>query len=355
MSSNRFKQSGKVGLFDEETRSRQLSKLGDPLDKLRKVIDFEIFREELESNMLNHDKKSNSGCKPYDVVMMFKIMLIKRIYDLSDERAEFEIINRLSFQKFLGLSSGDKVPDSRTIWLFQNNLVNKNLVELLFERFNEYLASLGMVAINEQRVVDATIVEVPRQWNRGEENAKIKSGEGKELWKEEPEKKRQKDIDARWTVKRGKTYFGYKDHVKIDGWSKLIKTYEVTSASVHDSQVVEKLLREEDRGKELYGDSAYIGDSIEVMLTKKGIKPKIIKRGVRGQSLTEEQKAWNLGTAKTRCRIEHVFGYIVNSMRGFNIRSIGYQRVKGVIGLINLVYNLCRYEQIVRLNLIGVK
>ena len=79
------------------------------------MIDFEMFRPELEGNMLNHDKKSNAGCKPYDVVMMFKIILLKRFYNLSDEQAEYQITDRLSFKEFLGLSSGDRVPDARSI------------------------------------------------------------------------------------------------------------------------------------------------------------------------------------------------------------------------------------------------
>ena len=55
------------------------------------------------------------------------------------------------------------------------------------------------------------------------------------------------------------------------------------------------------------------------------------------------------------CRIEHVFGFVTNTMNDFFIQSIGFQRAKGIIGLINLVYNMCRYEQIVRLNLLPIK
>jgi len=233
MSVFQFKQTGRISLFDKNETSEKLSKLGNPLEKLHNVIDFEMFRAILEENMLNREKKSNAGQKPYDVVMMFKIILLKRFYNLSDEQAEYQINDRLSFKEFLGLSSGDRIPDSRTIWLFQDNLIQKNLEEKLFGLFHKYLDDLGLF-VNEGKIVDASFVEVPRQRNSKEENAKIKAGDGDDLWNDKPRKKSQKDIDARWTEKNKQKYYGYKDNVKIDAKSKFIDTYEVTSANVHD-------------------------------------------------------------------------------------------------------------------------
>jgi IS5 family transposase len=352
---NRYKETGRVGLFDiEETLSDLTAIGGNPLGRLKKAIDFEMFREELENHILNHDKKNNAGSKPYDVVMMFKIILIKRLNNLSDEETERMIKDRLTFRDFVGLSIGDKVPDARTIWSFQDKLSENNLGEKLFARFNRYLEELGLFT-KEGQLIDATIVEVPRQRNKKEENEKIKAGEGEELWNDTPQKKCQKDIDARWTRKRGQNYYGYKDHTKVDRKSKLITNYEVTSAAVHDSQAIEKLLEEGDKGQEIYADSAYIGAGIDGMLRERGMSPQISERSHKGKPLTAEQKEQNRKKSKTRCRVEHVYGFMKNSMKGFYIRVIGYQRAKGVIGLMNLVYNLCRYEQIVRLNLLPVK
>jgi IS5 family transposase len=354
MKNIRCKSIGHVGLFDKEKTSSKLSKLGNPLEKLHKVIDFEMFRKELEANMLNHEKKSNAGSRPYDVVVMFKIILIKRFYNLSDEQAEYQINDRLSFKEFLGLSSGDRVPDSRSIWLFQDNLIKKHLEEKLFAMFHQYLDNLGLF-VNEGKIIDASFVEVPRQRNKKEENAKIKAGEGSDLWNDKPKKKRQKDIDARWTEKGGEKYYGYKDHTKMDTKSKLIDKYEVTSAEVHDSQVVENLIGDEDKGQSLHADSAYIGERIDKILKDKEINPQIIERAFRGKPLTDEQKENNHIKSKIRCTIEHVFGFVTNSMNDFYIQSIGFLRAKGNIGLINLVYNMCRYEQIVRLELLTIK
>jgi IS5 family transposase len=227
--------------------------------------------------------------------------------------------------------------------------------------------------VNEGKIVDASFVEVPRQRNtcttyevrsKKEENAKIKAGEGDDFWNDNPYKKRQKDtsyfvrstsIDARWAEKGGQKYFGYKDHAKIDSKSKLIDSYKVTSAKVHDSQPLENLLTEQDSHQKLYADSAYVGAPIDTMLKEKGIIPQIIERAFRNNPLSDEQKANNTIKSKTRARGEHVFGFVSNSMNDFYIRSIGFVRAKGIIGLINLVYNMCRYEQIVRLNLLPIK
>jgi len=354
MSKNKYKSVGRVGLFDTEDTRNKLSKIGNPLEKLHKVIDFEIFRPELEKAILNHDKTSAVGPKPYDVVMMFKILLLKRFYGFGDEQAEYQINDRFSFKDFLGLSSGDRIPDARTIWVFQETLLQKNMAEVFFAQFRNHLDNLGLY-VNEGKIVDASFVEVPRQRNKKEENAKIKAGEGNELWNDNPYKKRQKDIEARWTEKSGEKYFGYKDHAKIDTKSKLIDTYEVTSAEVHDSQPLETLLREEDSGQPLHADSAYTGEPIDTMLKSKSIIPQIIEKAFRNKPLTDEQKALNTIKSKTRARGEHVFGFVSNSMNDFYIRSIGFARAKGIIGLINLVYNMCRYEQIVRLNLLPIK
>jgi IS5 family transposase len=281
-------------------------------------------------------------------------MILQHYYNISDEQTEYQIIDRLSFRNFLGLTSGDKIPDARTIWLFKNKMVEKNVEEQLFEQFRNELNNKGLY-INEGKIIDASFVEVPRQRNMKDENLQIKAGKGDELWNDNPHKKRQKDIDARWTKKNDVNYFGYKDHTKIDTKSKLIDTYVVTGAEVHDSQPTEALLRDEDSGQELHADSAYIGEPIDTMLKNKNITPKIIEKAFKNKPLTDEQKENNRLKSKTRSRVEHIYGFITNSMGDFFMQSIGFQRIKGRIGLINLTCNMCRYEQIVRLQLLLIK
>jgi len=181
-----------------------------------------------------------------------------------------------------------------------------------FLNFHNRLKSIGLIA-NKGKSVDATIVEVPIQRNTKAENEKIKSGKEIAEWNEEGKeaKKRQKDIDARWTKKRGRSSYGYKDHIKIDNKSKLIDTYEVSTAS------------EEDAGQTLYGDSAYRSKKQEACIKEKGMKSRIHQKGYRDNPLNELQQKSN----KSRSRI-----------RG----SIGMDRAKAQIGLKNLAYNIKR-------------
>jgi len=346
-----YKKRGNKGLFDEQETQERLKKIGNPLEMISNVIDFEMFRERLETKLLNQNKKNNAGAKPYDVVMMFKIMILQRYYGLGDTQIEYQILDRLSFKKFLGLESGDKVPDEKTVWLFRENLTKNGLVEEIFEQFRQYLATEGLI-MNEGKMVDASFTVAPRQRNTREENKMIKEGKGNELWNDKPNKKRHKDIDARWTRKNNETFYGYKNHAKVDTRSKFIDNYEVTDASVHDSQPLDDLLSEEDKGQDFHADSAYTGEEQEKVIKKYKMNNKVNEKGYRNRLLTDEQKSSNREKSKTRARVEHVFGFMEQSMNGLSVRSVGIIRAKGIIGLINLTYNLFRYEQVVRLNIL---
>jgi len=276
----------------------------------------------------------------YDRVLLFKILILQRLYNISDDEIEYQINDRLSFMRFLDLSLADDVPDSKTIWLFKNKLANSEVDKELFDIFNKELEKKGLM-INEGTIIDASFVEVPKQRNKKEENEDIKNGKVPEEWKRNKNKLRQKDTDARWTKKNNHSYYGYKNHVKVENKSKLIKKYEVTDASVHDSQVLEKLLDETDENKPVYADSAYVGQ--EEIFAKKKVKSQVCEKGYRGKPLTKEQKEENRKKSKVRARVEHVFGFIENSMNGSFIRSIGIKRAKFNIGLMNLTYNICRF------------
>ena len=278
-------------------------------------------------------------------------MILQRYYGLGDTQIEYQILDRLSFKKFLGLESGDKVPDEKTVWLFRENLTKSGLVKEIFEQFRQYLETEGLI-MNEGKMIDASFTIAPRQRNTREENKMIKEGRGDELWNDKPNKKRHKDIDARWTKKNDETFYGYKNHAKVDTKSKFIDNYEVTDASVHDSQPLDDLLSEEDEGQDFYADSAYTGEEQEKVIDKYKMKNKVNEKGYRNKPLTDEQKTSNREKSKTRARVEHVFGFMEQSMNGLIVRSVGIVRATGIIGLINLTYNLFRYEQVVRLNIL---
>jgi IS5 family transposase len=347
----KYKKTGNIGLFDTQFAQERLSAIGNPLEMISKTIDFEVFRDMLETKLLNTNKKNNAGAKPFDVVMMFKIMILQRYYGLGDTQIEYQILDRISFKKFLGLESGDKVPDEKTVWAFREALTISNLVKEIFEQFTSFLESKGYL-INEGKMIDASFTIAPRQRNTREENEIIKNGEGDTLWEKEPNKKRHKDVDARWTKKNNETFYGYKNHAKVGSKSKFIETFVVTDASVHDSQPLDDLLTEKDEGKELHADSAYTGEVQEKLIEKYKMINQVHEKGYRNNPLTEKQKESNSIKSKTRARVEHVFGFMEQSMNGLVVKSIGKLRANSIIGLMNLTYNLFRYEQIVRLQIV---
>lgn len=346
-----FKSTGKRGLFDEQNAIDMMSDMGNSLERLSKVVDFEMFRSLLEERLRAVNRKNNAGARPFDYVMMFKILILQRLFGLSDKQVQYQITDRLSFKEFLGLSSGDKVPDEKSVWLFREKLTKEGIVEELFVMFHNHLNNKGLI-VNEGKMVDASFTTAPRQRNTPDENKKIKNGEGDDLWNDKPHKKRQKDIDARWTKKGGDKFYGYKNHAKVDTKSKLIDGYVVTNASVHDSQPLDDLLCEDDMGQDFHADSAYTGENQELVIAKYGMNNRVCEKGYRNRPLTDEQKSMNRKKSKIRARVEHVFGFMEQTMQGLHLRSIGLERAKGIIGLINLTYNLCRFEQIVRLKII---
>ena len=190
-----------------------------------------MFRPTLGCSLHTQERKSNAGRRPIDPVLMFKVMFLQRLYGLSDEQAEYQITDRTSFRKFLGILAVEDVPDARTIWKYKEELTTTGAYDRLFKDFYAHLATLGLI-VSEGKMIDASFVVAPRQRNTREENRKIKEGHGDELWNDNPHKKCHKDIDARWTKKRNETFFGYKNHAKVCAKTKLITGYDTTSASL---------------------------------------------------------------------------------------------------------------------------
>src|SRR4030067_3042998 len=274
-----------TGLLDWQIRFRQLDAGGDPLPKLKKLVDWECFRPDLEA-VRDKERKSSAGRKPFDVVLMFKVLILQSLYNLSDEQAEFQIRDRLSFMRFLDLSLGDDVPDAKTIWLYREQLHEAGGIKKAFDQFEAYLCEQGFSARKGQ-IVDASIVPVPKQRNSRGENKRIKQGDVPEDWSEQ--KKRQKDTDARWTKKNGQNYYGYKNHIDVDVKHKLIRSYEVTSASVHDSQVFEGLLDEENSSRDVWADSAYRSEEQLKELKTRKYREHLQRKGCRHKKLTDRE------------------------------------------------------------------
>jgi IS5 family transposase len=328
-------------LFDLHIRFDRLdNKHGDSLRKLNQVIDWELFRPSLET-VFERARKSNAGAKGFDKVMLFKCLILQSLYNLSDDALEFQILDRLFFTRFLGIEIGDKVPDATTIWRFREELAGAGVIGTLFRQFDSFLRKNGFAAKAGQ-IIDASIVNVPKQRNSRGENKLIKEGYVPADWSEK--KKRQKDVDARWVKKNGKSYFGYKNHIGADTRHKLIRTYTVTDAAVHDSQVFTELLDADNTSRDVWADSAYRSGDALTSLENQGYREHIQRKGCHGRKLTEWEKQGNRTRAKTRARIEHVFGVQAQKAGNLLLRTIGIIRARVKIGLRNLAYNLNRYR-----------
>ena len=332
-----------MGFFDADKRLSILSSKGDPLEAISKLMPWEMFRADIESVVLpaEESRKSKAGRKPIDALVLLRMLVLQSLYNLSDDQIEYQVRDRLSFTRFVGLGIEDGIPDGTTLWLFREKLAKAGLIDKLFERFGRHLEAKGYIARGGQ-MVDATIVAVPRQRNSRDENELVKAGTTPENWKKRPSKNRQKDKDARWTKKHGRSFFGYKNHVNADARHKLIRDYTVSDASEHDSQKLDELVNRGNTSRDVYADSAYRSAEIERKLRAKGFRSRIHKRGRRNRPLTEAEARANHRKSKVRARIEHVFGAQENAPGGRLVRTIGIVRAKIKIGLQNLVYNFRR-------------
>jgi len=269
---------------------------------------------------------------------------LQQWYNIADDTTEYVINDRLSFQRFLGFTLNEKVPDAKTIWAFKERLKNSGVDQKLFALFTSLMEEVGVIT-REGSIIDASFIEVPRQRNSRKDNATIKSGETPAEWLTDENKNMlaQKDVDARWTKKDAEVHYGYKDHIKIDKDSKMIVSTIVTPAAEHDSQCFYELIDESDR--KVWADSAYEGVEIHEIIREDfpGVELLVIEKSRKGKPLTEVQRGNNREKSKIRVRIEHIFGHMTQSMGGKYIRCIGIYRAIRDILMNNLAYNLQRF------------
>lgn len=339
---------GNPGLFDNFIQNLDVAALNSPLMRVGKIIDWEVFRPTVMA-AVNREAKGPGGRPRFHPLFMFKVLVLQRVYNLADDALSFQIADRCSFRAFLGLTTADQIPDGQTIRDFREAL-NGSPMDQLFQDFLDHLRNRHNLALAEEGVIiDASFAQVPQQRNSREENAQIKEGVVPERIAVKAKVRAHKDLDARWTKKNQRTYYGYKNHVKVDAKDKLILKAVVTPANVHDSQALESLIEEND--KMLWADSAYSSEAINKSLDEKKMEYYINEKGRRGHPLNEKQKASNRSKSKIRSRVEHVFGHMRGSMKALYQRYIGLQRNEATLKMTNLVYNMMRFEQIQRLNL----
>ena len=345
------------GFWDVENRLRQLSEHGDPLEKLAATVDFEIFRAELESAV--DSRNPGKGGRPaFDPVLKFRMIVLQAMHGLSLDQTEYLVADRLSWMRFCGLGPGDRVPDANTLWDFREALIRSGVLDRLFTRLDRAITAAGYLPMAGQ-IVDATLVAAPRQRNTQAEKAAIKDGKSAgEIWPDDPAKARQKDVNARWTLKVSKAKpaadgkrqtdiaipaFGYKSHISIDRRHGIIRRGTVTDAAAHDgARLREGLIDPNNTASDVWADTAYRSEENEKFLRANGKVSRIHRRKPQGKPMPKHTARANAAKSAVRAAVEHPFAHQKGPM-GLVIRTIGLARAKATVTLANMAYNMKRW------------
>lgn len=287
---------------------------------------------------------------------MFKALILQAQHNLSDAKIEFMIRDRLTWMRFLRFDLGEPTPDENTIRHFRNRLTETGTLRRVMKPFDWQLQKKGYIPMSGQ-IVDASPVPAPKQRNTDGGKEEIKAGKtAKEIWREEPNKAAQKDVDTRWTLKIGGKVryredgtpllqialpvFGYKSHIAIDRRFGFIRESVVTSAAQADGRMLPRLVTTQNTSSEVWADSAYRSQKNEKWLAVKMLVSRIHRRRPPNRPMPQHV-ARNAGKSAIRATVEHVFAYQKNRF-GLFIRTIGLTQAEAKLTLANLAYNFAR-------------
>ncbi|HEU0196759.1 MAG TPA: IS5 family transposase [Nevskiaceae bacterium] len=330
-----------TSLFATEERNAERDCLGDPLRVLAQAVDFAALAKVIDAKLVLGDR-GRGGRPPYPTEMMIRLLVLQQLYNLADDALEYQLLDRASFQRFAGLECSGRVPDAKTLWVWRERLKQQGLMDDISAAVEHQLSRAGFIARGGQ-IIDASIVTAPVQHNHREENAAIKAGEVPTDW--QPAKRAQKDVDARWTKKHGKSYYGYKLHANVDRRWGFVRRTEVTAASVNDTQVFEGILDAGNTCRDVYADRGYAKAARETGLRVHGYRDHIQRKGTATRPASPAQQRRNHRIAKQRVFVEHAFARIAQ-MGGKHLRSVGLARARVVIGLKVAAHNLMRLARL---------
>ena len=284
------------------------------MEKVSKIINWKRLGSKLDLII----RRGKMGRLPYPSLSLFKVLVLQRLYDLSDPQMEEMLYYRLSFRRFCGFGLTDKLPDETTICKFRGALGKK--VNTLLEVVLQDLADQGLT-MKGGAIVDATVISSKSSRPRGGEVSKT-------------------DPEAGWTKKAGTYHHGYKMHTCVDEEHGLVQSLEVTSADVQDSLVFGQILYEDD-GR-VYADKAYDSAKKRKLLSDLGIEDRILYKGCRGSKQPQWQKHLNKLWNKQRSGIERTFAHLKGQQGLGRCRYFGIEKTKQWATLNAIAYNLSR-------------
>jgi len=293
------------------------------LMKIDKLVNWHPIEKILETLY-----PSGTGRPSFPVLTMFKIMLLQQWYNLSDPEMEFALADRIVFQRFLGVSVTDPVPDETTICRFRNRMKEKNLSEKLLELINDQLEAKGYM-VKGVTLIDASLVKSktrPPRKNAHSENNKTQ------------------DKDASWTVRNGNPHFGYKMHIAVDN-NGLIRKNRITPAHVHDSCVFDEILPSDTTA--VFADKGYANRSRKKVLRNLGIYVGILDKAYRNTPLSSKQVKQNKRKSRIRKAVERVFAHLKKWYGYIGVRYVGIRTNQNHLHLLGIAYNLKRVARMV--------
>lgn len=326
----------KFDLFADAARKHKIETLGDPLQTIARHIDFDHLTQVIDQ-LLPRGDATKGGRPPYPTAVMVRILILKYLYKLSDEQMEYQLLDRMSYQRFCLLADSANVPDRNTIWHYQQRL-GADGAAALFQALDGQLLRHGYLARCGQ-IIDATLVPAPIQHFTKADKEQLGQGNIPSDWSEA--KRRQKDLDATHTKKHGKGYHGYKLSISVDVRHKFIRKITTGTASEHDSTHFDEVLDEHNTGGDVYADRGYPSAQRSEMLSALGYREHIQRKAKAGKPLSDCQKGRNKRIAKTRARVEHPFAQM-RHMGGKLIRTIDQVRATAAMTMMAACYNLKR-------------
>lgn len=335
------------GFFPEEApdnmelvrqRKAKLEGYVQTLAAMDELIDFSEMAGAVDAACPRADR-SRGGRPPYPTEVLVRMVFLQGLYNLSDEQCEHQVLDRLSFQRFCRLEDALHIPDARTLWSFRQRLAQGGLGgKAIFETLSQQLQQHGLIPRGGQ-IVDASIVQAPITQANAKEREALNRGDAPEGWS--TKRLVHTDRDARWTIKHGKAFYGYKLHGNVDARYKLIRELRITPANADDGQQLPHILQPTNTRERLLADRGYDSQANRQVLQERGLQDGIARRAKPGQTARMRLNQRNRTINKTRARVEHVFASLAQQ-GGKCVRAMTLARNLLAITLQCAAYNARR-------------
>lgn len=322
-----------LSIADQQfSQRRKISRTAKMLDKIKTFVDWTTIEKEVK--VIDKTHSGQGGRPPLPLSWKIKMLFVQYLFNLSDPKLEDELIDNLSFQRFVGINWNNEIPDFTTLWRFKEALIEHKISDKIFDLIVQQLEGKGLL-LKRGTIVDATIIESKN---------KPLSNEKREQLQEQPSS--QIDTDAHSTKKNGQYYFGYKGHIGVDQQSKLIRKRKFTSANADDGTQLEDLMSGDE--KSVWGDKAYPTEKYKRAARRIGIYFGILDKAKRGQPLSKKQHKRNKQKSTVRGAVEHPFAFFKSKMKYTLAWATNLVRNQLRFDMNCIIYNILRASYLLR-------